>query len=243
MKRCTLSILLSCIISAPVVNASPFLPGSLPVFDDVQYPTKADKADQFIDYLYRIVERENARILKHHQLVKSYQEQIGQNRALSENDARTVARLAKLYDVTLTETTEANLSELSARTLPVPPSLVLAHALSEDLWNPLSKDSSLNLFAMPCLPEDCSKASMTTSVLKPYQDIHAVVEDYLDNINTNSLFQHFRKQRAEDYTAGMALNGERYLSHWKPLLSSEQKHARLTELMETYDLPQYDSWH
>lgn len=242
MKRNTVYLLFGILIGSASAHAAPILPGSLPVFGDSRYPAQEDKQEQFINYLYRLIERENSRILSDRAVILAYNDSISINGDLSDNNRRKLDRLAVIYDVKSNSDPLVVINDLKSRVLPVPPSLILAHALVEDKWNPLSTEASINIFSIPCLPRDCSDVSIENPIKMTYQNINHVVKDYIYNINTNSLFQNFRNKRVDDFNSGLALNGEVYLGYWAPLLTKSNL-DELSSFIKTHNLTQYDSWH
>jgi uncharacterized FlgJ-related protein len=233
-------LLFSCVSS---LNAAPVLPGTLPVFDDKKYPTLQDKAEKFVGYLYSIIERENARLLDHRTLISKYRDVLVNNGTLSDNETRILERLASRYKIGDFETLLDALTVLVLRALPVPPSLMLSHALISGRWNAQSESASINLYSIPCSPLECETSTLDNLVDKPFNDINQVIEDYISNVNTNSVFDEFRVKRLKDFKDGLALNGERYISFWEPLLLGSDGVMAAASLISEYDLAQYDSWH
>ena len=122
MKPRHLPLIVSLLVGTASAHGATALPGKLPVFDDNRFPTVQDKSEQFIDYLYRIIERENSRVVEHQSTLAEFESQIKGGSGLSDNDSEALSRLAALYAVSSEKSPEETLEALRDRDLPVPPS-------------------------------------------------------------------------------------------------------------------------
>lgn len=191
----------------PISYISPTPVTTLPDFS--QYQDVKQKKQAFFDFIYPIIQQENAHILRLRHQLQTLQQQA----ALSQPEQQWLNGLKQHYKIAQELPTPALIEALLLKVDLIPPSLAMTQAAIESGWGSsrFARQGN-NLFGQWCFKKGCGMVPSARDdgrghEVAKFASVNAAIRAYLLNLNSFSTYQSLRKIRAEQRSQGDAPNG------------------------------------
>jgi Bax protein len=181
--------------------------------DFSSYPAGLERKSTFLNYLYPLIEENNAVIAEQRETILVLK-QKAINNELSWWHQLQVKDLATRYDIDDFDSNSQNAwKELLMRVNTIPPAMALAQAAKESGWGTSRfAANGNNFFGQWCFKQGCGlipkarKASSSHEVAV-FNSAKESVQAYMHNINTHQAYSELRSIRAKLHKTGKPFSG------------------------------------
>jgi uncharacterized FlgJ-related protein len=192
--------------------------------------------ETFLIKINRIIDNENQRInqLRNKLLL------IKSKNTFNYKDKEFISYLSESYSVNNTSALGLDIEILLNKVDTLPNALIISHIIVESFKDNYKIDN-LNYFNKPCIEDNCliDISSMKYSLLK-YSSAYDSIDEYIHNINTNSVFLDFRNQRSIDRERKNNLDSYNYVNYLS-VFGGDGFVEKLKLNIDTYQLWKYDN--
>lgn len=181
----------------------------LPDFASIKDVT--EKKHSFFEFMYPIIEQENAHILRLRNAIKNLSEK--QFEQLTPEETQWLMTVSDKYKLDYEQITPTVFNDLQARVDFIPPSLALTQAALESGWGSsrFSKQGN-NLFGQWCFSKGCgivpnSRDEGRDHEVADFDTVNESVRAYLHNLNTFGHYTNLRQVRSQKRLNGEPVKG------------------------------------
>lgn len=216
--------------------------------DFSKYVVIAEKKAAFFHFLLPMVRAINDSVLLDRQRLLAFREKLAVESRLSLFERKRLYDLAKYYRVKSNSLSDpAKVEVLLKRVDVVPASLVLSQSANESAWG--TSRFALqgnNLFGQWCFTVGCGivpgrRPQGASFEVASFSHPRDSVEAYINNLNTNSAYLHFRELRQELRDRGQPLSGELLAAGLLNYSARGEDYiAEVRSMIRVNDLAQYD---
>jgi len=188
------------------------------VLDRPDFATITDvkeKKRAFFSYLEPKIAIENQRVTNERRALMAAKQSLADNKMTTEQE-RYIARLGKLYQLSLPETglTAEWFDNALSKVNLLPPSLVMTQAANESAWGTSRfATQANNFFGQWCYRQGCGLVPLqrnegASHEVAKFDSVQQSVHAYFMNINRNRAYQNLRDKRAQLEKEGASLQSE-----------------------------------
>lgn len=192
--------------------------------------------DTFLLKVNRIIDNENIRLLKIRNKLLIIKSKVDINL----KDSNFISELSLDYNIYSDDDPEGSLDSLLVMVDIVPKGLIFSHLISESFKDGYQIDN-LNYFNKPCIEDDCliDIPTMKYSLLE-YGSVYDSIDEYIHNMNTNSIFEKLRNQRVKDRLENVPFDSYVYID-FLSVFGGDDFVLGLKNNIDTYELWKYDN--
>ncbi|RLV58479.1 glucosaminidase [Parashewanella curva] len=172
-----------------------------PDFASIQEVSKRKEA--FFNFIRPAVRKQNQLIRSDRSFLFRVKKQLDAGDTLDSGTQSKLTRIANKYNFNFQRFNEQAFSDLLSRVDTIPESLVLVQAANESGWGTsrFAKEG-FNFFGQWCFVKGCglvpnSRQEGLTHEVAVFKSVDASIASYMNNLNTNSAYDLFRRIRAD----------------------------------------------
>ena len=221
-------------------NASK-LQQSLPDFGS--YQDVKEKKQAFFSFLRPLVEQGNRHIQQEKALIEKW---ANTPKKLSTKEQQLLTDILSKYRIS-SEDPDEQLTLLTQRVQPLPPSLVLAQAANESAWGTsrFARQGN-NLFGQWCFSKGCGivpsqRNDGASHEVEVFPTPGHAIESYMRNLNSHPQYQALRTIRSQLIAANDTVSGEKLAEGLSGYSERGQEYIKeITAMIRQNDLSPYD---
>ena len=199
-------------------------------------PVVSDKKKAFFDYLRPSIRLQNGIIKDERQFLKGSLQHLNNGLVLTEAEIYHIEEISAKYKYSPRSINMTTIQTLLIRTDIIPESMVLIQSANETGWGSsrFAKEG-LNFFGQWCFKKGCglvpqSRTAGMSHEVAVYQSVEDSVASYMNNLNTNAAYSHFRSIRAEMRAQNKEPSADKLI--YGLVNYSERQEAYVDELLE-----------